>query len=66
MKLYPCSPEYASGILADIAPSEWGDDCKPDGHPKNGIWYPVDMLMFLSKILTNPGWAGMFASQRLV
>lgn len=55
MKLYPCSPEYVIGTPAAIAARCWACCCccccccKPGGHPNNGIWYPVGMLMFRSK-----------------
>lgn len=54
MKLYPCSPEYVMGTPAAIAARCWACCCCwccccCCTTPSTGIWYPVGMLMFLSK-----------------
>lgn len=65
IKLYPCSPEYVMGTPAAIAARCCC--CTPGGHPSTGIWYPVGMLMFLSKKkLPNPVCdAGIFPASQL-
>lgn len=69
IKLYP-SPEYVTGTPAAIAARCWACCCcccTPGGHPSTGIWYPVGMLMLLSKKkLPNPVCeAGIFPASQL-